>query len=164
MQSVRTLLLFDNMTFFSLSILSKSRVSSNLICIDLRLGILRPYTRLNFQNINGNWNVRIGSHLDYDWLLLHHTVYLPYFTFIYYIFNLLPSFYLKITTYFLFTWKVLYTVMRESFLNRQMALYVFSLIWRDTTVPTVPPVFCAFFSFSFLDKGREEWKEKEKKA
>jgi hypothetical protein len=35
---------------------------------------------------------------------------------------------------------------------------------HDTTVPTVPPVFCAFFSFSFLDKGREEWKEKEKKA
>jgi hypothetical protein len=32
---------------------------------------------------------------------------------------------------------------------------------RHTTVPTVPPVFYAFFSFSFVGKGREEKKEKE---
>jgi hypothetical protein len=73
MRSLKTLFSFDNMTFFSLSILSKSRVSSNLIFVALRLGILRPYSRLNFQKTNDKLNVRADSDLNYDWLLLHHT-------------------------------------------------------------------------------------------
>jgi hypothetical protein len=56
------------------------------------------------------------------------------------------------------------TLISESILSRQMALcFKFNLtegILRCVPVPYRTPSIYVFFSFSFVSKGREEWKDK----